>query len=42
MKEELQDRIDKAMEYINTRSIFDASAMCKNDLLEILKGSENK
>ena len=40
--ERLNNIIGEAIEYINTGSIFDASAMCKNDLLEILKGSDKE
>lgn len=33
-------RIDKAIEYINNGSYFDGSSMCKNDLLNILRGED--
>ena len=41
-KEYMQQRIDKAIEYINNASYFDGSSMCANDLLEILGDKENE
>ena len=38
----MQQRIDKAIEYINNASYFDGSSMCANDLLEILGDKENE
>lgn len=37
---ELQQRIDKAIEYINKGSYFDGSLMCKSDLINILRGKD--
>ena len=36
----LQQKIDKAIEYINNASYFDGSVMCANDLLKILGDKE--
>ena len=36
----LENRIDKVIEYINNGSYFDGSLMCKNDLLNILRGED--
>ena len=40
--DEQQQRIDKAIEYINNASYFDGSSMCANDLLKILGDGNNE
>lgn len=37
-----QDRISKAIEYIEDDSLFNGSGICANDLLDILRGEENE
>jgi hypothetical protein len=37
---DLKNRLDKIKEYINDDTVFDGSAMCKNDLDKILEEIE--
>jgi hypothetical protein len=37
---DLKNRLDKIKEYINDYTVFDGSAMCKNDLDKILEEIE--